>query len=66
MGVGALLSEKRKNRKLTQSDIAARIGISRTHYTNIEKGYRRPSPEIAQKLGEVLEIDWTVFYLNVS
>ncbi len=66
MGFETILLEERKNRNMTQSDVAARIGISRTHYTNIEKGHRRPSPKIAQKLGMVLDIDWIIFYMNVS
>lgn len=56
------LIEYRKQLNLTQSDVAKRANVSRASYTNIENGRRRPSPELAQKLAEILNFDWTIFF----
>ena len=48
----------------TQKEIAYKSGISRVFYTNIETGKRRPSPEVAQKIADVLGFDWTEFFIK--
>ncbi len=52
--LGENLRRLRKEKQLTQSDIAAALGISRVAYTNYELGKRRPSLEIAAQLARVL------------
>ncbi len=52
----------RANKGLTQEDIAKATGISRPAYCNIENGIRRPSSEVAQKIAEILEFEWTRFF----
>ena len=49
-----ILKEQRKNRKMTQAEIANKAGISRSEYTNIEIGIREPSFALALKLKEIL------------
>ncbi len=66
MNIEKLLIETRNSKNMTQYELAKAIGVSRSHYTNIEKGNRRPSPKTAQKIGDVLGIDWTIFYHKVS
>lgn len=56
------LVEIRKKLKLTQQQVAERAGMNRAYYTMIETGIRRPSPEVAMRLGKALEFDWTRFY----
>lgn len=56
------LIETRKATKLTQQKVANEVGISRTFYTGIESGQRRPSPEVAQDIADVLDFDWTLFF----
>lgn len=56
------LVERRKSNHMTQFDVATVANISRAHYTNIEKGSRRPSPETAQKIAAILNFDWKIFY----
>lgn len=56
------LVEKRKEKKLTQQEIADKIGVSRQYYNDIENEKRSPSVGLAQKIGDVLGIDWTIFY----
>jgi putative transcriptional regulator len=56
------LVEIRKDRKLTQQQVAEKASMNRAYYTMIENGIRRPSPEVAKRIGAALEFDWTRFY----
>ena len=56
------LEKIRFKKGLSQEAVAKACGISRAAYTNIENGKRKPSPELAQKIGKVLGFDWTLFY----
>ncbi len=56
------LIQKRKEKELDQKHISELLGVTQQFYNFIENGKRRPSPEIAQKIGKILGIDWTVFY----
>lgn len=60
------LKEIRKERALTQEDVASRAFISRAYYAQIEIGSRNPSYEIAQNIGKVLNICPSAFYTNIS
>ncbi len=48
----------------TQEDIASSVGIHRAHYSHIEKGTRTPSVDLAKKIGNELNFDWTIFFNN--
>ena len=52
----------RKSRKLTQQEVADLANVSRQAYSSYETGIRRPSPEVAIRLGAALDFDWTRFY----
>lgn len=54
--------ERRKILGIKQKTVAAACGISPQMYNAIEAGTRRPSPEKAKKIAEVLGFDWTLFY----
>ena len=56
------LKDKRVSNKMTQEEVALNVGVSRQGYSLIEAGTRRPSPEKANKIAEVLGFDWTLFY----
>ncbi|MCY7835250.1 helix-turn-helix transcriptional regulator [Bacillus haynesii] len=43
------------------AEVAAKSGIERSYYTKIENG-QKPSVNVAQRLGEVLEFEWTRFF----
>ena len=58
------LHEKRIEQNLSQATVAKKANISRSHYANIEHGKRRPSPETAQAIADVLGIDWKMFYIK--
>jgi putative transcriptional regulator len=52
----------RKNKSLTHESIADKVGITRQYYGMIENDERTPSVPIAKKIGDVLEIEWTLFF----
>lgn len=56
------LIRMRKERNLDQQDVAELIGTTQQFYNYVENGKRRPSPEIAIKIGKVLNFDWRLFY----
>lgn len=55
-----ILKEKRKSLKLTQKEMAAKIGISRSYYGDIETGRTIPSGKVFLKINEITSI----FLLN--
>jgi putative transcriptional regulator len=59
------LLELRANKKLTQGEVAEKIGISRTHYARIESGERNPSFQIALKIKNFYQYyDDDLFFVN--
>jgi Zn-dependent peptidase ImmA (M78 family)/transcriptional regulator with XRE-family HTH domain len=55
--LGERLIDARKRAKLTQAQVAERLGFARTTLVAIEKGERRPSNAELVKLSEVLSVD---------
>ena len=49
-----LLKKMRMEALYSQKEFAQVIGISHNHYSNIENGVRRPSPEVAKRIADVL------------
>lgn len=47
---------------MTQSELAKMVGVSRGYICYIERGKMRPSEELAQKIAEILEFDWKLFF----
>lgn len=56
------LKAVRRERGLTQEQLAAKAQIARTVITNIEIGQARPSVETAKALAAVLDLDWWKFF----
>ena len=56
------MAAKRKERHLTQAELAQRCGIAQRTVAAYEKGERRPSPEVAQRIGQELGFSWTDFF----
>lgn len=61
----ALLLVKRKETKLTHEGVGIAINISPSSYSMIEAGHRRPSVEVAMKLGRLLGFNWWELYIEV-
>lgn len=47
---------------LTQKDVADKAGIPRSTYAQYEVGRRNPTVANAQRISDVLGIDWTIFF----
>lgn len=59
------LKRERENAgRLTQEEVADRIGVARTTYAMIEQGNRNPSVDLAIKIAKFYGFDWTIFFDN--
>ena len=47
---------------LEQSDVSSKINVTQACYSFIESGNRNPSVKLAQKIADVLDFDWTLFF----
>ena len=58
------LRELRTGKGLTQEQVAAKIGISRSYYTILENRmpWRVPAVNIVRKLAKVFGFDWKDYY----
>jgi transcriptional regulator with XRE-family HTH domain len=54
IGLGALIEAIRQAEEETQTQFAARLGVSRSHLCDIEKGRKVVSPERAARFAELL------------
>src|SRR5829696_6112190 len=55
-GVGPLLRDWRRRRRLSQLELALEAGVSARHVSFLETGRSRPSPEMLIQLAEHLEV----------
>jgi DNA-binding XRE family transcriptional regulator len=58
-----MMKQRREVSGLTQEQLAEAVGVDRTTITKIENG-GRTSVKTAQKIADVLEFDWTLFFSN--
>ncbi|SFP09426.1 helix-turn-helix transcriptional regulator [Salibacterium halotolerans] len=56
------LEEARNNKELNHRQVAESVGIKRQYYGMIESGERTPSVSVAKNIGNILEVDWTLFF----
>jgi predicted ATPase/transcriptional regulator with XRE-family HTH domain len=56
MAFGQRVRQHRKELDLTQEDFAQRVGISTETVSKIERGERRPSKHVAERMAQVLEL----------
>ena len=56
------LKKVRIEKSLTQEALATECGVQRTTICMIECGENKPSVELAKKIANVLEFDWTEFF----
>ncbi|WP_338748993.1 helix-turn-helix domain-containing protein [Bacillus sp. FJAT-52991] len=52
----------RKNKGLTQANIAEQVFIDRSYYTQIEQGKRDPSIGVAKQIAKLLQFHPSLFY----
>jgi transcriptional regulator with XRE-family HTH domain len=63
-GVGSRLRRLRKERRLTQSDLARQIGIQQSDLSRMEKGEYRVSLDNLFKILAALEVSATAFFAD--
>jgi putative transcriptional regulator len=51
------LLKKRKEMMLTQSQVAEKLGISQVYYSELERGVKNPSLEVAIIVADFFEIN---------
>ena len=56
------LRKVRQDNGLTQTALAEAAGVVRQTISNIECGINAPSIDLAKKLAEILELNWTDFF----
>ena len=56
------LIKLRKERNLSQDDVAAAAQVTRQQISVIETGKGDPSVPVAKKIGELLGFNWTRFF----
>lgn len=56
------LRDFRVRAKMSQNDVAKKVGITPQMYNYIENGKRGVTIENAKKIGSVLGFEWTKFY----
>lgn len=52
----------RNEKGYSQEKLSEMIGVTQMTISNVENGSRRPSVELAKKLGTLLDFEWTKFY----
>lgn len=57
-----MLRSIRIEKKVTMRQVADAASISESMYCQIENGKRRPSPDVAKRIGAYLGFSWTMFY----
>ncbi|MCM1265307.1 MAG: helix-turn-helix transcriptional regulator [Candidatus Gastranaerophilales bacterium] len=62
--IGSLIRVLRKEKGLTQSEVAEIIGVSSQHYSRIERGEYTPGLQTFLKLVDVLDLDISRLKLN--
>lgn len=55
--VGAKIARSRSEKKMSQVDLASRIGMSRASVVNIEKGRQHPPLHLLWQLADALEVE---------
>lgn len=58
------LKDIRRQRSMTQQQVADKAFIERSYYTHIESGKRNPEPETAIKIAKVLRFHASVFFMT--
>ena len=55
-GLGRRINDTRKQRGLTQEELAERVGLTRTSITNIEKGRQKVLSHLLVELSDALNV----------
>lgn len=56
------LKQLRKEHKMSQKELGDAVGITATSISRYEIGKRKLSVDMAKKIADALDVDWTVLY----
>lgn len=57
-----IMVQRRKEKKLTQAELAQMVGCSQRAIAGYELNERKPSIQMAKRIGAELGFPWTDFY----
>ena len=66
MGIGKRIKEARENLGLTQSELAALVGVTGSAITNYEKETSHPKESVMYKLFNALKVDANYLFQDVT
>jgi len=64
--LGAYIREQRRLGSLSLRNVSERAGISNPYLSQIERGLRKPSAEIIQRIARALEISSETLYVRAG
>lgn len=64
--LGAFIAEQRRSAQLSLRKLSERAGISNPYLSQVERGLRRPSADILQRLAKALEISAETLYVRAG
>jgi transcriptional regulator with XRE-family HTH domain len=64
--LGAFIREQRKSAQLSLRNLAQLAGVSNPYLSQIERGLRKPSAEILQRVAEALRISAETLYVQAG
>ena len=62
----AIMRQAMVDKNWSQRELARRCGVDRTTINKICNGVNKPSVPLARKLGELLEIEWSLFFIPLE
>lgn len=51
-----------QERRFSKSQAAQILGVDRSYISHLETGRKTPSPDMAKRIGLLLDFDWHIFY----
>ena len=64
--LGELIRKQRQQAELTLRDLAERANVSNPYLSQIERGLRRPSADVLQKIAKSLQISAETLYVQAG
>ena len=61
--LGPILRERREHLRLTQRELAAKLGVKASHVAYLENGRRRPSLSLLRRLADVMGLEKETIFL---
>lgn len=62
MNIGEAIRTLRKNKLMNQEEFSASVGITQSYLSLIEKGHKKPSLEVLQKMANILNTPLPVLF----